>query len=229
MLPTLRTDVVSLFDLQLDARAAHSAVMGTPTAAPDRLAARYPASFDWIFYRDDRNQTNLPLTRRLSLSGLPNDARLAGASILVSDAFGAGVLSLWYRSVGSADPFEEKRVSWEEQRGVGKCMEQAQAMGLRKVDGERQYPFVAVRVASKTTELDAFVREHAEEVGGLYTGGYDHERAQHLRALVETDVSWRRYEKLWVRWTDALAVYAEDIDEDMYENSLFRAVQVWEA
>jgi len=229
MLPTLRTDIVSLFDLQLETHPARATVAAAPPAMPDRLAARYAASFDWIFYRDDHNETNLPSTRRLSLSGLARDPRLIGASILVSEAFGAAVLSLWYRFEASADPLDAKRSSWEEQPGVGECMDRAKALGFREMDGERQYPFVAVRVPANGTELDAFVNDHAEEVGRLYTGGYDRERTQHLRALVETDVSWRRYEKLWVRWTDALAVYTDDIDEDLYEDSLFRAVQAWEA
>lgn len=42
------------------------------------------------------------------------------------------------------------------------------------------------------------------------------------------NVSRRRYERLYARWTDALAVYSNSVAESEYEKTLLRAVQLFE-
>ena len=49
-----------------------------------------------------------------------------------------------------------------------------------------------------------------------------------MRKYINDDVSRRSYEKFLVQWTEALAVYSNQIDENHYELSFFRAVQIFE-
>ena len=91
---------------------------------------------------------------------------------------------------------------------------------------ERFYPFAAIE--ADTDNIDAIAVTNAEEIGRILTGDLECERAATLRRYIETDLSLRSYEKLLVRWTEALALYSRMESEKKYEECMFRAVQVFE-
>lgn len=84
--------------------------------------------------------------------------------------------------------------------------------------GERHYPFMAIQVESQ--DLDRFCAENAEDLARLFTGDYEKESSGWLRSHLEKDLSHRSYERLYIRWTDALAVYSSGISEEDYRLSL---------
>ncbi|MGP0096105.1 MAG: hypothetical protein ACLPHI_03655 [Terriglobales bacterium] len=96
------------------------------------------------------------------------------------------------------------------------------------VENDRQYPFIAIR--ARTGDLDAFCKDNATDLGRVFTGNYEDEEPRYLDQYVnaENNISRRRYERLYVRWTDALAVYSDSVDESEYEKTLFRAVLLFE-
>src|SRR5262249_2109991 len=101
-------------------------------------------------------------------------------------------------------------------------------LGLNLVDGEqeRQYPFVAIQ--AHASDFERFCSDNAEALGKLFTGDYESEDPNRLKGYISDNLSRRKYERLLIRWTDALAVYSDETDKKQYENSLFRAVQIFE-
>jgi hypothetical protein len=93
-------------------------------------------------------------------------------------------------------------------------------------DIERHYPFIGIRV--NTSDVGKYCTEHAEELGRVFTGNYEMEDKAQLEAYIRENLSRREYERLFLRWTEGLGVYGSNIDEKMYEQSLFRAVQIFE-
>jgi hypothetical protein len=68
----------------------------------------------------------------------------------------------------------------------------------------------------------------AETVGRLLSGGLAHERSDVLSTMAQRNVSQRDYERLFLTWNDAVALFRDDADVSLYERSLLRAVQLFE-
>jgi hypothetical protein len=104
-------------------------------------------------------------------------------------------------------------------------------LGLVPSEVERQYPFVSIRINAE--DLEQFCAANALEIGALYTGNLEHERSSRLSDHWKASISWREYEVLLIRWTEALGIYRARIDgkenDALYELTLFRAVQLFEA
>jgi hypothetical protein len=80
-----------------------------------------------------------------------------------------------------------------------------------------------------TDNLDDFVssNSNAENIGRLFTGDEELERSSKLAAYAtDADVSGRRFERIYVRWTDALAVY--DTTTDLMDPASMRVVRLVE-
>jgi len=80
-----------------------------------------------------------------------------------------------------------------------------------------------------TDNLDGFVSSNAnaENIGRLFTGDKELERSSKLAAYAtDADVSERRFERIYVRWTDALAVY--DTTTDLMDPASTRVVRLVE-
>jgi hypothetical protein len=143
---------------------------------------------------------------------------------MVSPEHGAGVFSVWQTITGGTDPLELKRRTWDSGDPYGEL----DSLDLSIVENDREYPFIAIR--ARTGDLDAFCKDNATDLGRVFTGNYEDEELRYLDQYVnaENNVSRGRYERLYVRWTDALAVYSDSVDESEYEKTLFRAVQLFE-
>ena len=94
------------------------------------------------------------------------------------------------------------------------------------------YPFISVRYSS--SDLEEVINQNAVFLGTLVSGGFDHEPDETMRRYVTDNLSWRRYEGLFLRSMSGMGVYTsgteqtEVADVDLYENTFFRAVQVCE-
>jgi hypothetical protein len=95
------------------------------------------------------------------------------------------------------------------------------------LDVERHYPFLSVQL--DVADLPGFVLEHTDEVAAWLTGGYERESRERRRQEVgpEANLSVRGYEQIFMRWTDALALYGAEAGDD-YEVAKLRAAQLFE-
>lgn len=216
-----RIDLVSLFDLEFHNDRVSMADLGRLRDAHGNqdLEALYLESRNWIFGREP-----IPTLRRFCFPPSAHLAESKGGSILVSPEHGAGVFSVWQTITDGTDPLELKRRTWDS----GDPYRELEALDLGIVENDREYPFIAIR--ARTGDLDAFCKDNATDLGRVFTGNYEDEELRYLGRYVdaENNVSRRRYERLFVRWTDALAVYSNTVDESEYEKTLLRAVQLFE-
>jgi hypothetical protein len=216
-----RIDLISLFDLEFhNDRVSKADLIRLSHAHGNQdLEDLYLESRNWVFGREP-----IPTLKRFCF---PPSARLAhskGNSMIVSPEHGAGVFSVWQTITDGTDPLELKRRTWDS----GDPYRELDGLGLDIVENDREYPFIAIR--ARTDDLDAFCRDNAADLGRVFTGNYEDEELRYLDQYMnaENNVSRRRYERLFVRWTDALAVYSNSVDESEYEKTLFRAVQLFE-
>ncbi len=216
----LRTDIISLFDLDFRGERIRPTDIDRLRAAsrPADIDRLYRESFTWMFYGEV-----LPGFLRFSFPGKGDMPTDRGSSLLLSSENGIGVYAVWRAFDGAADPLEVKHQAWQLSR---EALQVLDALGLDIDDVERHYPFVGVRVPSN--DVAAYSAAHAEALGRLFTGGYENEEDQYLRAYVETNISRRRYERLLIRWTEAVGIYGQDVEQATYERTLFRGVQLFE-
>jgi hypothetical protein len=94
------------------------------------------------------------------------------------------------------------------------------------------YPFLSLRYSS--SNLEQLLNQEGVLFGTLVSGGFDHEPDEIMKRYVAENLSWRRYEGLFIQSTSGLGIYTsgtestERADVDLYEKTLFRAVQVCE-
>ena len=217
MQPLARADLISIFDLEFP--------KGTqlPPLAIDKsrrensspIIQRLQASCEWLFYDDQLFDFDL-----IDLSKKVPKAR--GAVLRVNRKSRVGTFMIWRIERNISDPDDFKSRTWDQSNDdldvLSKLCDEPRI--------ERYYPFLAIQ--AETSDLQKFTSLHAEELGRLLTGDLEGERSAVLCSYVEEDLSLRSYEKLFLRWTDALAVYSQQIEEEKYENCVFRALQVFE-
>lgn len=182
------------------------------------MGKRLSFSFDWLFYGED-----LPGSERFCLPVTGEQNAQRGSCVLVDADNAIGVYSVWNSFHNHEDALNLKRNAWDLSSEQIRDLDR---LGLDLEDIERHYPFLAVQ--ADTPDLARFCADNAEDLGKLFTGDYESEDPKHLKDYISENLSRRSYERLLIRWTEALAVYSCDIDDDKYENSLFRAVQVFE-
>jgi hypothetical protein len=254
----------AVFDFSFDvdvSRADDALVEFSQRNVVDRLWRRYDDSFVWIFYGSQRPAGGfegsplaraLPGTYRFVLEPLAGVAEAVAArlptwrvdhtgwSVLISPEHGAGVASFWCSFESETGPR-----SLDEALAVKRCelvdfrevMEQLAECKLRTREFEREYPFVAIKLAQPQTARSALAAapDQTCRLGRLFTGGYEHEEPEWLsRYVAESEnLSRRLYERLFVRWTDALAVYDHGQDwtgdyEREWGHATTRAAQLLE-
>ena len=211
-----RIDVVSIFDL----RFRRADRIPWPSIAEDnpesRIASRLTESFGWNFYGNNIEGFQLfDLSRAVP--------KAAGAALRINLESRVGSFLIWRSYDGQSDPHTLKARAWEESDQDSVLLEPV----LRELRIDRIYPFLAVQIDTDEDTLDSVAEANAEELGRLLTGDLEGERASTLRRYIEADLSRRAYEKLFLRWTEALAVYSRQ-DDKIYENCMFRAVQIFE-
>lgn len=255
-MPVVRTEVASMVDfvfprgqppgsigalLDRDrSRQAHgSDHILTPRHASDRtmqLAKDYAEAADWLWYGSGEvTRDEAPLfhdRRRLCMSvdideatELVDAGRAVDLSVLVLPTRGVGVATAWIDGTPD-DPWERKNDLWHRHESRWDLFEPAGVL-RDTIDIERHYPFLSVQVDAD--DLDEYRTEHADQVATWLTGGYEDESSTRLREEVDgsLNLSSRRYEQLFMRWTDALALYRL-VDTHKYQVTKLRAAQLFE-
>jgi hypothetical protein len=211
----LRIDLVSIYDLRFER--ADRIPWPLLKDSDSRIASRLKESFGWIFYDEQLQGFEL-----FDLSLVVPDS--IGAALRINRQSGVGSLLTWRTRDGHADPLALKMTQWQQGEQSLSSIERL----FRGLRGDRIYPFVSVQANTETKDLDAFTTSHAVELGRILTSDLEGERPSTLKQYIESDLSLRAYEKLFLRWTEALAVYARLDSEEFYENCMFRAVQIFE-
>jgi len=99
-------------------------------------------------------------------------------------------------------------------------------------EAELMYPFFGIQYDE--TDVQQVLAREGVFLGRLFSGGLDHEADATLKSYLADNASIRGYEALFVRSSDGLGVYSSHVEEDpvqdqrLYENTVFRAVQVCE-
>ncbi len=213
----IRTDIISLLDLRFAGFRQPLGPSSRSAKAVHRslILTRLEESFSWLFYGEqlrDFELLDVPIA-------IPHSK---GAALRINRHLGIGTYILWRTYDGDSDPHALKAAAWAKtEEDLGSLQPFFEELHV-----ERFYPFVSMEVGSDN--IDAFAAANAEEIGRILTGDLEGERSATLRRYVETDLSLRSYEKLLVRWTEALALYSRMESEQKYEECMFRAVQVFE-
>ena len=228
--PFLRTDIVYIMDLNLRPfRAREISRFSSDlskVAGPSEMLHRMDDSFKWLFYEDQLKDFTL---FDISSASRNNDANANGAVLRINPRLRVGSYILWRTYLGDPDPKKLKeRAGQETSEALSTLFKLLPPLPrcFKENPIERYYPFVAIQV--DTDDIDEYAKANAEEIGRILTLDWEQERPTTLRKYVETDLSLRSYEKLLIRWTDALALYARMEDEEKYEKCMFRAVQLFE-
>lgn len=202
------------------------------------LLRRLSESFDWLFYRsrwsvedgphNPERSPVLPGFIRVGLKAPPAIARLQGkplgAVVSICAELAIGSFIYWNTFDGTYDPFAVKS-------SLSLFLPEEYLVQVRDfvphmTDLERLYPVVSL--VAETEDVAEFCTKNDVVLGRLFTAGMEHEPAELLKSYISKNISARDYERFFVRWTDSLAVY-HTIDFDLYERSLLRLVQVYEA
>jgi len=251
-MPISRIDLVQLFDIDLSRKRRIPDVRKLlDSQSSSRAYGRYEQSFQWLFEApsvpadgetraEDPTQVmlspevNCPysLNRfdRFGLAGDSNDPTDQGGVITISQSLRAAMVCIWRQYGGAANPLEIRR------SGSADIPQHylKQLLGIFDYisEGQMMYPFLSLRYSS--SDLAQVLNQDGVLFGGLLSGGLDHEPDEAMRRYVSENLSWRRYEGLFLISTSGMGIYtsgtesSEDADVDLYENTLFRAVQVCE-
>jgi hypothetical protein len=206
----------------------------TPPGASERtqnLAKNYAASTGWLWYvHGEVAPYEAPLfheRRRLCIGASHEDVNAAAdLSVLILPRRGVGVATAWVQGT-SEDPWQRKDELWQEHEARWNLFT-ATGVPLRgTLDVERHYPFLSVQL--EVGDLDEFVLQHTDQVSSWLTGGYARESKERRESEVgpESNLSTRSYERIFMRWTDALALYDKHAGSD-YEIAKLRAAQLFE-
>jgi hypothetical protein len=217
----LAVDVVSLYDFALpDATAVELPAPGNAGAAQE-----WSDSFNWLFYGH-----TLPHVARCELAPLQCDSAfksIAGrwdgssksSSVLLSPRYRAGVFTAWlhFEAKGSRS-LDDVRTDIKNNRdlqldsGVYDALED---LNIEFPESERHYRLVAVRTDATVENFASVLADARESAGRLFTGGREHETRAFLEGLVDDgeNLSHRNYERFFLRWTDALALYVNDVEK----------------
>jgi hypothetical protein len=137
---------------------------------PDQeLVSRYAASYPWLMYKSTKKSTSPPDTERFTFppGAGPNGS---SGSILIHPQYGVGVLTQWSKPADrSVDPFDLKRnpEEWREKSGA---VLQRLELDKYTTELEREYPFLAITIDPDAGDFERYTKEHAEEIGRLFTG-----------------------------------------------------------
>ena len=200
-------------------------------AALKDLKDDYVSSWWWLWYNLPENRTTLFGQRKRVFWNMPfsDDASTVGQFMYLPQR-GVGVATVWaFNPNWVSNPMDARNFVWKDPGRWGPVLEQAK---LKNVEGkfvaERVYTLLVVRVDEP--DLTSFCRDNADEVARWFTGGIEGESHERNLALVGPDnnISQRGYERLFMRWTDALALYDRNVVDNDYRNARCRAAQVFE-
>lgn len=187
------------------------------------------AGSDWLFY-DTKYANEHDRSQRTEI--MYTDAPPGGIRLALQPELGLGVLTYWKPlSGGGSDPpvtnevdvINEKLWAGEYQDHLVDMVEQ---WGLNYDRVGRILTLLSIQV--DTDDLDEFISVHAADIGRLFTGNQEDEPTEQLSAYArQGNLSGRRFERAFVRWTDALAVY--DSTTELMDAATMRLVRLVES
>jgi hypothetical protein len=197
-----------------------------PDGIDDKLSLLrqdYVESEPWLWYRaSGLNPAEAPLFRErraVYRKALPDGSVANGLRFMYLPERGVGVATV---SVSEAawrsNPWNARKSWWARSEYWGEVFGEFDLLNMAKVASERIYVFLAVRVDAP--DLSTYCHDQAPAVASWFTGGYERESPERKLSLVSPDnnISHRSYERLFFRWTDALALYnldtAREADRD---------------
>ena len=131
---------------------------------------------------------------------------VAGIRVAVQPLLSLGVVTIWKQVSGcesEVQALDAKRRAAEDQASLEAAV---RSWGLDWERVGRITTLLAVRV--DTDDLDELVASNAVDLGRLWTGNIEDERPEHLAAYAtDENISRRRFERIYLRWSDALVVY----------------------
>jgi len=248
----IRIDLLQLFDIDLsrrlrmpDARRLLDSRSGGPAYE------RYKNSFKWLFEAQSmpadsgtraKDPTVLLLSQKINCPysldrfdrfGLvenSDDPADRGGVITISQSLRAAMVCIWRQYEGTKNPLEIRHSGSAD---IPKhYLKQLSGLFDYISEGQMMYPFLSLRYSS--SDLEQILTQDAVLFGTLVSGGLDHEPDEIMKRYVAENLSWRRYEGLFLQSTSGMGIYSsgteptESADIDLYETTLFRAVQVCE-
>ena len=253
-MPISRIDFVQLFDIDLGRNRRIPDVRRLLASESSSLAyERYVSSFEWLFEAQgtpadsvarDEDPTKLLLSQevhcpysldrfdRFALVRDNHDKNDRGGVITISQSLKAAMVCIWRQYEGASD-LDPLKIRHSGSTDIPEhYLKQLSGIFDYISEGQMMYPFISVRYSS--SDLQEVVNQDAVLLGTLVSGGLDHEPDETMRRYVAENLSWRRYEGLFLRATSGMGIYTsgteqtEVADVRLYENTLFRAVQVCE-
>jgi hypothetical protein len=199
----------------------------TVPRGPDERAIdptlRYPAT-------DVNCADSWPNFDRFPLAHDPKDNLDRGGILTISRNLQAGVLCTWRRHPATENALDIKL-------GLSVDIPKHYLKQIRSLfdyiaEGQQMYSFIGLLYHS--SKLAEVMQEDGVALGRLLSGGLDHESDETLREYVSEGLSHRRYEGLFLQSSGGLGVYTSGAEEnpekdlELYERTLFRAVQICE-
>jgi hypothetical protein len=250
--PISRIDLLQLFDIDLSRKRRIpdlKTLLDSKSSSP--AYERYVKSFQWLFEAQatpgDRESRAKDPTRQLlsqevncaysldrfdrfGLVANRKDPTDQGGVITISQSLRAAMVCIWHRYEGARNPLEIRHSGSVD---IPKhYLKQLSGIFDYISEGQMMYPFISLRYSS--SDLQQIINQDGVLLGTLVSGGLDHEPDETMRRYVAENLSWRRYEGLFLQSSSGMGIYTsgtertEDADVDLYENTLLRAVQVCE-
>jgi hypothetical protein len=245
-------DLVQLFDIDLSRKTRIPDVrrLFDPRSS-SHAYERYQQSFQWLFEAqgmpaDNETRSADPTTVLLSqkvncpysldrfdrfgLVADSHDSTDQGGVITISQNLRAAMVCIWRRYDQASNPLEIRHSGTVDI--PGHYLKQLLGMFDYISEGQMMYPFLGIRYSS--SDLEQIIHQDGVLLGTLLSGGLEHEPDKTMQRYVADNLSWRRYEGLFLLSTSGMAVstsgteQGEEADVELYENTLFRAVQVCE-
>ncbi len=245
-------DVVQMFDLDLSRKGPLADLRQLlPVKHSSKAFTRCCESFRWVFesqtvpggpderaidptvryYATDVNcADSWPNFDRFALAPDPKDNLDRGGILTISRKLQAGVLCTWRSHPGTENALDIKlALSVDIPKHY---LKQISNLFDYIAEGQLMYPFVGLFYHS--SNLAEVMQEHGVALGRLLSGGLEHEPDQTMRKYVAEGLSHRGYEGLFLQSSGGLGVYTSgteanpENDLELYERTLFRAVQVCE-
>jgi hypothetical protein len=245
-------DVVQMFDLDLSRKGPLPDLRQLlPVKHRSKALTRCCESFRWVFesqtvpggpderaidptvryYATDVNcADSWPNFDRFALAPDPKDHLDRGGILTISRNLQAGVLCTWRSHPPTENALDIKlALSVDIPKHY---LKQIRSLFDYIAEGQLMYPFIGLFYHS--SNLAEVMQEDGVALGRLLSGGLDHESDQTMREYVSEGLGHRRYEGLFLQSSSGIGVYTSgtetnpEKDLELYEQTLFRAVQICE-
>lgn len=184
---------------------------------------------NWMFYGEGYTDEHGSHQKAKFLYGEDKGNGLGRTRICLHPDLGLAVVTFWKTLIAADQSGEVDALSAKfhagERENQPRLREALEKWGFRDARVGRITTVLTVQV--DTDNLDEFVSSNSEDIGRLFTGDSELERPRRLAAYAtDADISGRRFERIYLRSTDALAVY--DTTTDLMDPASMRVARLVE-